>query len=67
MHFIVGNHCFLTGELLVPWNGLEVDFFVRKDRVPRVDLDILVEFTLLHITDQLAMLDCNLVDEICPS
>ena len=67
MHFIVGDHCFLTGELLVAWNGLEVDFLVRKDRVPRIDLDILVEFTLLHFTDQFAMLDGHLVDEICPS
>ena len=67
MHFIVRDHCFLTGELLVAWNGLEVDFLVRKDRVPRIDLDILVEFTLLHFTDQFAMLDGHLVDEICPS
>lgn len=66
MHFIVGDHCFLTGELLVAGKRLEVDFFVGKDGVPRVNLDILVEFTLLHFTDQFAMLYGNLVDKICP-
>ena len=66
MHFIVGDHCFLTGELLVAGKRLEVDFFVGKDGVPRVNLDILVEFTLLHFTDQFAVLNGNLVDKICP-